>query len=262
MEAIRQFVRARIGATSATYRFAARVADMWSAVARGGTAGLRLIALKRRSGPGVWIHLPPLARPILVRPGTDDVGTVINNVLREEYGQLPGDMTPTWIVDAGAYIGDTSAYFLSRYPEARVIAIEPNADNAALAERNLALYNGRAALLRCALWGSKRTVGMVGRETRFAVSSDDGDIPTIDVPALLADFNLTQIDVLKMDIEGAEVDVLRSGVGGWLRRVRLLLLETHGSEIEQVVLPLLADEGFSLRRHRNVWYCMHDPGRT
>ena len=80
-------------------------------------------------------------------------------------------------------------------------------------------------------------------------------VDTTTIPSLLIQLNKSTIDILKMDIEGAEREVLRSGDSNWLRNVRLLLLETHGDEIEHEVMPILKLNGFSCRRFRNAWYC-------
>lgn len=235
---------------------ASRAIALWSAAVHGGAAGVRLYRMRAMSGPGVWIQLPLLDHRIHVRPGTEDVGSVIDNVLRREYGQLPADFAPKVVVDAGAYIGDTASYFLSRFPHARVIAIEPNEENHGIARENLAAYGKRATLLKCALWRTTGSVAISGRQTSCMVIDGDGDVPALSVPALLELAEITHVDLMKMDIEGAEVEVLRSGVGGWLRQVRWLLVETHGSEIEAIVIPMLEAEGFSITRHRNVWYCL------
>ena len=73
------------------------------------------------------IKFTNLDHPITVRPGTDDATTVISTVVREEYGQLQLTGDPLVMIDAGAYIGDTSAYFLSRFKGLRIFALEPSA---------------------------------------------------------------------------------------------------------------------------------------
>ena len=90
---------------------------------------LRRLTVSSCEGNQVAVALRRLSHPIVIRPATSDVLSVINNCIREEYGQFKETKVPKLIIDAGAYIGDTSAYFLSRFPSARVIALEPNPES-------------------------------------------------------------------------------------------------------------------------------------
>jgi hypothetical protein len=76
----------------------------------------------------------------------------------------------------------------------------------------------------------------------------------VTVTSLMKQFKLDFIDLLKMDIEGAEDPVISEG-GRWLSKVRMICLETHGSVIEKRLIPLLTGRGFTCTRIRNVWYC-------
>jgi hypothetical protein len=96
-----------------------------------------------------------------------------------------------------------------------------------------------------------------GEQTGASVSEAGIEIQTTTVENILEDLGVDRIDLMKMDIEGAELTVLKSGVGGWLRAVDVLLLETHGRDIEVQAILLLEREGFRIHRHRNVWYCLN-----
>lgn len=63
-------------------------------------------------GPVVSVAFQHLCVPIAVRPGRPDEVSCINNIVREEWGHFKSEPNPTWMIDAGAYIGDTTAYFL------------------------------------------------------------------------------------------------------------------------------------------------------
>ena len=160
MERLRVIARRLVSPHSALYATAAHVYNDLEITRREGLSTTRTIRrlARARGGQPHALRLKNLRHPILVRPGTDDVPTIINNVVREEYAYGLPDWQPRVMIDAGAFIGDTSAYFLSRYPTLTAIAIEPEADNLALAARNLAAYGDRARLLRGALAGRDGSV--------------------------------------------------------------------------------------------------------
>ncbi|HJZ78273.1 MAG TPA: FkbM family methyltransferase [Vicinamibacterales bacterium] len=216
---------------------------------------MTLLRMANRSGHEQFVTLRSLQHPFLVRPAREDVAVIINNVFREEYGQFTASFRPKTIIDAGAYIGDTTAYFLTRFQDATVIALEPANDSHFQAAQNLAPYGDRVRLIKRALWNAETTLTFSGSETAAAISATGSSVQTDTVPSLMRRFNLQTIDLLKLDIEGAEAAVIPSGVGGWLRTVKTILVEIHGSDVERTILPLLAAEAFACHQYRSVWYC-------
>lgn len=256
MEFLRRNLRRLIGYRSPAYRLAANLISEYQILRREGWKKMRQLEIIRKtSGPAITFSLNSLRYPIIVRPGTDDVPSVVNNAIREEYGQFADSFAPKVIVDAGAYIGDTAAYFLSRFPAARVIALEPSVESFPLAQRNLMPYGDRVVLLKVALWSEVTTVQFGGIQTGAAIASSGVEVLTETIESLMAKYNLNFIDLLKLDIEGAEAQVVPSGVDSWLNKIGMLLLETHGCSIEKTVMPILVKAGFSCERFRNVWYC-------
>ena len=63
----------------------------------------------------------------------------------------------TWprnsVIDCGAYVGYSALYFLNRFPQAVVLAVEPSPDNAALYQRNLQPYHERVQVIRATISG-------------------------------------------------------------------------------------------------------------
>lgn len=75
--------------------------------------------------------------PLRCRAGTSDQG-VFNQIFVQRACQCLDDVASAdLIVDCGANVGYSSAYFLSRFPGATVIAVEPDAQNFAALEWNL-----------------------------------------------------------------------------------------------------------------------------
>src|ERR1700721_2914473 len=62
--------------------------------------------------------------PVYIRIGTTDA-TVLRQVLVEKHYDVPCQIAPQTIVDAGANIGFSAIYFANKYPEATIIALEP-----------------------------------------------------------------------------------------------------------------------------------------
>src|SRR5438270_7731151 len=135
MESIRRLIRKILGPHSKFYRAGAAALDFFATMRSDGFAtwyALRRIKNGRHDAAAESVTLKNAMHPMSLRPGTEDVSTVLNNVVRQEYGQFAPDRQPRWMIDAGAYIGDTCAYFLSRFDDLRVIALEPDPENYAM----------------------------------------------------------------------------------------------------------------------------------
>lgn len=255
MDKIRSLFREQLGYKSNIYTLASKLTNYFFALLKGGWIGVGIVSGKAIPTHGKLIKLRSLQQPIFIRSVDEDISSVVNNIFRNEYGKVPKEFTPELIVDAGAYTGDTSAYFLSRYPQAKVLALEPNIESCKIAEGNLAAYGERVSLLNSALTPEDGVVCMAGLTTGARVSNEGQEVTAISINSLLANSEFDSIDILKMDIEGHEVPVLTQKSDFWLPRVKWLLLETHGVHIEGELLPFLVEKGFTIHRHRNVWYC-------
>lgn len=169
--------------------------------------------------------------PVLIRFGTSDV-PVLDQVFRaRQYSaQLPED--PTTIVDAGAHIGLAAVYFAITFPEAQIFALEPDPGNFELLRRNTRELPA-VVPIHGALHGETGYVKIVNPTDenwmyRVAGASrdDPGAVPALTVPELLDGSATGHIDLLKLDIEGAEIDVL-SAADEWIDRVETIAIELH-----------------------------------
>ena len=79
------------------------------------------------------------AAPIHYRLYTSDINVLEKIFLSGEYDCVGSEVEPKFIVDCGANIGCASVYFLNRYPNASVIAIEPDSGNFEVCQWNIAL---------------------------------------------------------------------------------------------------------------------------
>lgn len=262
MDIIRRAVRSLLGTDSRFYKAGATFLDFLSTTRKDGIRTWRTLKEltdgNQNNGSPRSVTLQSLRYPILIRPGTQDAETVIDNVIREEYGQFTPAKAPEWMIDAGAYIGDTTAYFLSRFPELKVVALEPNPPSYEMARQNLKLYGDRAILLRKGLFSTEQILCFAGGGTGASIANSGFEIDCTTVLSLLERYSIPHVDILKMDIEGAEEAVFLSQPEAWLSRIDLLILEIHGPHIKSLVSRVLRENGFSMKQYRSIWYCRPD----
>src|SRR5262249_55744951 len=149
----------------------------------------RVLALSRRQplrsqAPLIPIHLRGVPQPIVLRRHSSDFEVFRQVFLDQHYGRLPVSDARI-IIDAGANVGLSALFFLRAYPRARVIALEPDPANYAMAARNLRAYRGRCTLLPAALWPQagdvtvERGVFGDGREWASCVRAGAGPGPRV-----------------------------------------------------------------------------------
>lgn len=167
------------------------------------------------------------------------------------------------IIDAGAHIGLATLYFKKQYPMAQITAIEPHPVNFKLLEQNVwenALED--VSCLQVALAEEAGLLTMHADTTNTWLSTVsvnesawNGQQQTrpVQVPAITLSSLLTQpIDLLKLDIEGAESRVLKEA-GKALKNIQLLLIEFHPrpNNVITELAEYLEELGFSLKYSKN-----------
>jgi FkbM family methyltransferase len=219
--------------------------------------GAALGARARLHGRVVRLHPPNLLHPVDLRLGSTDAKVYGQVLTRQEYAPVALAAARV-IVDCGANIGLTSAYLLSRCPEARVIAIEPFAANARMCRRNLAAYGSRATVIEAAVWSRCTRLALDytegsewGVRVRPARPGERGDIQAIDLPSL----GLERIDILKIDIEGSEAELFAEGADRWLPRVANIAIELHGSTSERRFWAAMAAYRYDLSCSSELTVC-------
>jgi FkbM family methyltransferase len=210
--------------------------DFWRVFGAGqGTrcyASLRRGRAQTRPGEAFPVRVPGLRHPLWLRNGTTDFIAFHQVFLAASY-HSPEPISPRFILDLGANIGCASVYFAQRYPEARILAVELEASNFAMLSRNAAPYPN-IECLHAAAWHSDTQVALANPSapnSHFQASEAFGEtaagIPAYSIPTLLARDGRSSVDILKIDIEGAELDLLTHQPQAWLDRTSVLMIELH-----------------------------------
>lgn len=166
--------------------------------------------------------------------------------------------------DIGANIGTHSCYVGQKV--GRTIAVEPFPDNAKRARENCKLNSVEATIVKYALGEHRGTASLAPPKSDESVagvgtfslqgpstSSESIDVDVIPGDELTQEESLSLPDVMKIDVEGGELDVLR-GFGEGLRNARIVLVEVHPAHVKQSeVVDVLESEGLSVEvlRQRN-----------
>jgi FkbM family methyltransferase len=229
-------------------------------------ATLRLAAKFGFPGPPE-LRLRPRSSPHSLQArlrGSSDMDVFTQIFIWEEYACLKGIEAPGLILDLGANVGFSSVYFLNIFRQARVIAVEPDDRNVALCKANLKPWGDRALVLHGAVWSKSTKLRLVrgifgdGREWASQVDEaigEEGEIQAWDVGSLIAMSGLSAVDLLKIDIERAELTLFGASAGAWLPNVRNICIELHGDDCERAFFTALKDFDYELGRDGELFIC-------
>jgi FkbM family methyltransferase len=134
------------------------------------------------------------------------------------------------IIDCGANAGYATRYFGLEYPDAHIVAIEPDRGNIAVAEQNCASVSVDFVCGAVASdAGTGRIVNPMAEPYGYRVSrTDDGETTLVTIVDLLSAYDATIYApfLIKIDIEGGEADLFSSNTS-WLDRFPVLMIELH-----------------------------------
>jgi FkbM family methyltransferase len=157
------------------------------------------------------------------------------------------------VLDCGANIGCSTYWLATEFPQATVLAIEPDATNASLAEHNtrncpnVRVLRAAVAATDCRL---RITNEGANADSFRTVAADEGEIQGYSIASLLAKAGATPADLLlaKIDIEGFEQDLFSANTE-WIAECGAIIVETHDWMLtgQASAMPLLRCLG-ALRR--------------
>jgi FkbM family methyltransferase len=202
-----------------------------------GPYSLWLLAKGRllRKLPEINVSVTGIRHPLYLRLRTSDVSLFHEIIVAGEY-EWDFAKSPSVIVDAGANIGLASVFYANKYPEARIVAIEAELSNYHMLKKNVAPYPNIIPI-HAAVWKENKNIYIHDPGTQHwgfqttekgmpASDASDRQVRGITLDAVMAQNELSYVDVLKMDIEGAEREVFESP-GPWINKVGVLVIELH-----------------------------------
>jgi FkbM family methyltransferase len=186
----------------------------------------------------------PRAGKFSIRPKTSDLallrdvfGSCEYDIMRVPHGAdikaayeaiCASGATPL-IIDAGANNGATAVWFSNLFPKAKIIAIEPDPENAHMCRLNTGRFPN-VEVLEAAIGGESGLVNLSDHPSGVAVqtqrSKTDAGVQVCTIPQVVAANGSAKLFFVKVDIEGFEGDLFSANTS-WIDGLKALFIEPH-----------------------------------
>jgi FkbM family methyltransferase len=227
------------------------------------------VYFKRQSEKGITARFVTTGTPLQF-----DVPPNFYHVFREMFMEdfydikqvmegLPANAT---IIDIGGNVGYFSFMMLSKLPNSKVIAYEPLLPNTKVFNANIALNEGldkRVAVHQKAVTGTPIDfieIFFDGGNNNTVVASVYNDfdtqnqhsekIPATSLASIIADNDLQQIDLLKLDCEGSEYPILYESPKSVFTKIKKMVIEVHELDKDtrnnKYLLNFLQQQGYDV----------------
>lgn len=179
------------------------------------------------------ITLPKYPHPIFLRRNSSDIKVFEQIFIYREYAvSVPHPVQ--FIIDGGANIGLAAIYLQQQFPQATIVCVEPEPENFGMLKKNVQAYS-QIHCLQNGLWNQKAflqiadefAMGSWGFICKEVDSPNPQTIEAISIDDVLHKFERTDIDILKLDIEGAEYEVFADHYQNWLPNTKVIMIELH-----------------------------------
>lgn len=197
----------------------------WAATFR----NIAAIAFKRGDRA---LTVPGVAGKILARSNDSDLVMFEQVFVNQDY-EFDLGFVPATIVDAGANAGYAALFFHRKYPNARIIAIEPDSENC----ETLRLNTGgipQIQPVKGGIWSGRQPLAVNNAEApkcmislKPAGESGPDTVEGYGVADIMRLADAEVIDLLKIDIEGGELELFSENYLPWIKKVRVFMVELH-----------------------------------
>lgn len=179
------------------------------------------------------VKVPGIKHPVYFRRRSSDEYIFQHIFIREEYNFEVGS-TPASIIDAGANVGFAAVYFANKFPGATIICLEPESGNFKLLQKNIAPYPNIIPIQK-GLWNKTAYLQIIdagldnwGFTVQECSKETPGAIEALSLTDIMQQYQLSNLDLVKIDIEGSEKEVLEAGdLHQWLSTCDTLAIELH-----------------------------------
>jgi len=178
---------------------------------------------------------------IVYRSGTADP-FVLNQILlkrgrKAEY-YLPRGLDPKIVLDIGSNIGASIIYFHRQFPKARILGFEPHPDSFRVLQENVAQLPG-VAVFNYGVGAAQQRIAARADAVNFGAFNTRGQFKDRGYPAntvecevrrlddVLRELGIAQVDLIKIDCEGAEADVFSTLPDEILKNCQWIVGEFH-----------------------------------
>lgn len=175
--------------------------------------------------------------------------SMYTEIFEKEIYRFRGRSENPLIIDCGSNIGLSVIYFKRLYPQARIVSFEADEEICAVLQRNIERMGYPNVEMHCrAVWSKQTKLAFrsEGADGGRLAQGDDSHDQTV-AAVRLRDYLDEPVDLLKLDIEGAETEVLRDCWDS-LEKVDNIFVEYHSFATEQqtlhALLTILANAGF------------------
>lgn len=153
----------------------------------------------------------------------------LQKYLENRYDEVMRSGKKPLIIDCGANIGISSAYFGDTFPNATIVAIEPDVANYALCVKNTSSFPNievRHSAISSRIRNMKLTNPDALSNEYIVEAAAEGTIKSTTIDNLIEQYNHSVGFIVKIDIEGGETDLFSSNTD-WIDECDVIMIELH-----------------------------------
>ncbi len=181
------------------------------------------------------ISLKGLKQSFKLRNLSSDISDIMvfRQVFIDKEYNFDTGFIPRFIIDGGGNVGMAALYFANSYPNAKIVSVEPESNNYHMLVNNTESY-GNIHTIQSGIWNKSTYLkvkdiglGNWGFIVEECDKEDSETFKALSIPDIMAQYRAEEIDILKLDIEGAEKEVFTSDYDRWLPKTKILIIELH-----------------------------------